>query len=132
MQVLSVPPGISGRPRRTELDRTLITYCSFLLQKLQFGIFQAEQHLDSEEKQIIKRMRKELGQERSDDEESQEAELFEDEDDECPEQFDDAENDQQTSRNRMEDQNRRRNSDQADENRNDEDNDDDPIEKHMR
>ena len=45
------------------------------VQKLQFGIFQAEQHLQAEERGIIKRLRKQLGQERSDDEEEAEEEF---------------------------------------------------------
>lgn len=44
----------------------------FFIQKLQYGIFQAEQHLQAEERAIIKRLRKELGQERDDDEEEEE------------------------------------------------------------
>ena len=61
------------------LSRWLIC---FFIKKLQYGIFQAEQHLQAEERAMIKRLRKELGQERDDDEEEEE-----DDDEEHEEDF---------------------------------------------
>lgn len=50
-----------------ELAADMVSNRIFEWQKLQYGIFQAEQHLSMEERQMIRKIRKEIGHDRDDD-----------------------------------------------------------------